>query len=218
MYVRCLCCVCAVCVCCVGVLIGASSAMLRPTFRLQARSGCPVVLVDVFEGAALPPGVMERLLPFSMPAPPGTPPSSFFGKLASFCWGVPVLLSVLPTLLPFVWRHVLPAGKAAKLPLVESVAGALREGLSGGHKRQLGLVGYCYGGDAALHFNALSSSPFAATAVVHGQVTLHGNLDTILDHFSRFSPWHPQPTHTRPCDVICLRPCDVICLRPCVSR
>jgi dienelactone hydrolase len=138
--------------------------------EMNRRSDRPVVLIDVFQGGALPTTAMERLLPFAMPAVPGAPPKSLLAQLASFCWGVPVVLSVLPTLLPFAWRHLFPAGKAAKLPLVESVAQALQDGCGG--TRKLGLVGYCYGGDAAIHFNAHQASPFAATAVAHGHVSL----------------------------------------------
>ena len=119
---------------------------------MNSRSGCPVVLVDYFQGTALPAAVLECLLPYTLPALPGTPPKSLLDKALAFCWGVPVFLSVLPTLLPFVWRHVLPPGKAGKLPLVEAVAAELCGELN---DRRLGLVGYCYGGDAALHFNAL---------------------------------------------------------------
>eukprot|EP01047_Picozoa_sp_COSAG01_P083904 COSAG01_NODE_17767_length_1125_cov_2.135478_1_plen_300_part_10 len=142
--------------------------------EMNSRGDRPVVLVDYFQGTALPAAVMERLLPLAMPALPGTPPRSFLGKLSSFCWGVPVFVSVLPTLLPFLWRHILPSGKAAKLPLLESVAAELQQpqGDQGVAPRKLGLVGYCYGGDAALHFNALRSSPFSATAVAHGKVTM----------------------------------------------
>lgn len=139
--------------------------------EMNRRSGRPVVLMDYFEGTGLSPAVMECLLPYTLPALPGTPPKSFFGKVSAFFWGVPVILSVLPTLLPFVWRHILPAGKAAKLPLVESVAAELQGG-GAETSRKLGLIGYCYGGDSALHFNALQNSRFHATAVAHGQVTL----------------------------------------------
>ena len=139
---------------------------------MSRRSGYPVVLVDYFEGTALPSAVMECLLPMSMPALPGAPPKSLLGKVSAFVWGVPAVLWVMPTLLQFVWRHVLPAGKAAKLPLVESVAAELQGGARAAAPRKLGLIGYCYGGDSALHFNALECGRFAATAVAHGEVPL----------------------------------------------
>jgi dienelactone hydrolase len=138
--------------------------------EMNRRSGGqPVVLVDYFEGTALSATVMECLLPFSMPALPGAPPRSLLGKACAFFGAVRAFLSVLPTLLPFVWRHLLPSRKAAKLPLVGAVAAEL---CGEGGERKLGLVGYCYGGDAALHFNALPGSRFGATAVAHGKVTL----------------------------------------------
>ena len=143
--------------------------------EMNARSGCPVVLIDCFDGTALPPAVMAPLLAFTMPTPPGTPPTSLLGKVWSFWSFWYWFACALPTVATFAWQHILPKGKAAKLPLVESVAAELQGGGSASGEvepRNLGLIGYCYGGDAAMHFNTLGSSRFAATAVAHGTVTL----------------------------------------------
>ena len=180
-------------------LFGLSPHAMRVADEMNRRSNRPVVIVDYFRGSALPTSVMERMAMWTMPALPGAPPKPCLEKVLSFGHGVGVFVSILPTLLPFLWRHMGKVGKAAKLSLIESIATELQVGGGQGgggkpssslsssspsssssssscHSRKLGLVGYCYGGYAALYFNSLpttsSSSLFASTVVAHGKVAL----------------------------------------------
>lgn len=144
---------------------------------LNQRSGWPVVLVDYFRGSAMPISIMDRALPLMLSAP-DQPAPSFWQKLIKIPKIISIIVTVMPLLVPFFFRHM-GRGKAKvkdKFPMVAGVANSLRGGSATSlQRRPLGIMGYCYGGAFSLHFGCADTSEerlFDAVGVAHGEVEL----------------------------------------------
>eukprot|EP01098_Paradermamoeba_levis_P000831 TRINITY_DN10963_c0_g1_i1.p1 TRINITY_DN10963_c0_g1~~TRINITY_DN10963_c0_g1_i1.p1 ORF type:complete len:298 (-),score=57.02 TRINITY_DN10963_c0_g1_i1:12-848(-) len=121
--------------------------------------------VDYFEGTAMPDWILESCLPFVLPEAKQES-NSFFSKLLKFLLLVWTILIVLPPVLIFVWRHLRKTKIAEKPPILTRVANELLK-----KKKNIGLVGYCYGGRIVVLFATSSSScPFKVFAEAHGEV------------------------------------------------
>jgi len=107
-----------------------------------AALGFSVYAVDYFNGGALPPILLEKLIPIFSPSEPGVKPpqKSFFSKVYTILILVWCLVSHIFQIVPFLWNH----GKkshAKKIATLTDIATTLTR-----KKKNVAFVGYCYGG------------------------------------------------------------------------
>jgi len=132
-----------------------------------AKLGFKVCMIDLFNGAPIPVEVLGRLDPI-MKLPPDDEAKvrkTIFTKIWNFFYKAFLVITILPSMIPFVVKHARKAKLEEKIKMILAVTKELSKTYE-----DIAVVGFCYGGTLVDMLSVRENVPFKAFANVHGRV------------------------------------------------
>jgi len=132
-------------------------------------------MIDLFNGAPIPVEVLARMDPL-MKLPPNDEVKvrkTIFTKIWNFFHTAFLVISVLPILIPFMFKHARKSKIEEKNKMVLKVTEELAK-----KYQDIAAVGFCYGGSLVDNLSAKENIPFKALASVHGRVTMSNFINS----------------------------------------
>ncbi len=121
-----------------------------------------MILIDYFNGGALPERIMPILYPLFMLTPPHMR-RPLWARLYSMLWVLVNIWLLLPVFALFVWNHLPGRAQRSKDEIIHAVASAVA---SANPRARIALVGYGFGGTRVAQMAGAESRPISAFCAV----------------------------------------------------